>query len=136
MKNILVALCLTLMFMNCKSDDDSHDNSGTLQGEWSLVNVSGGLAGVDDNFDTGVIVWSFNQETLTLTVTNNNTEIVVYDGLPTGTYEYKVLTTDGVTSSLVIDDYDFSMIIDTLTHTTLLLDDGIVVDGFGVTFKR
>ena len=136
MKNILVVLCLTLVFLNCKSDDDSQENSATLQGEWSLVNVSGRLAGVDDNFDTGVIVWSFDQETFTLTVTNTNTETVVYDGLPTGTYDYKVLTTDGVTSSLVIDDYDFSMIIDTLTRTTLLLDDGIVVDGFGVIFMR
>ena len=136
MKNIPVILCFTLVFINCKSDDDSQENSATLQGKWSLVNVSGGLAGVDDNFDTGMIVWSFDQETFTLTVTNTNTETVVYDGLPTGTYDYKVLTTDGVTSSLVIDDYDFSMIIDTLTRTTLLLDDGIVVDGFGVIFMR
>tara|TARA_R110002111_G_scaffold103778_5_gene160986 strand:- start:38604 stop:39026 length:423 start_codon:yes stop_codon:yes gene_type:complete len=137
MKTTFYILVLMLSTLSCNSDDDTPQNSEpTLNGSWSLVNVTGGLAGVDDDFEIGLIIWDFNQDNLELTVTNNNTANVIYDGLSSGTYDYEVLSTTGEDAYLVIHNFGINHEIITLNASQLVLDEGVAADGFLLTFSR
>ncbi len=130
-------ICILLFFtiIGCSGDDDTTDpnmNSSGLNGKWSLVQVTGGFVGVDDSFENGVIVWDFNEAAKRVQVTNNNTKDVIYDVLPSGTYDY---TVDGVQSNLefVVDKKKmgkFQLIDNQFTVEEQLKD------GFRVVFRR
>lgn len=135
MKTTFFILVLMLSTLSCNSDDDTQQNSDpTLDGSWSLVNFTGGLAGIDDDFETGLIIWDFNQDNLELTVTNNNTVNVIYDGFPTGTYDYEIFTETNGEMSVVINTVSYR--VTTLASSQLVIDEGIVADGFLLTFIR
>lgn len=124
-----------LVLFGCNSDDDSQQNTDSaLIGTWSLVNVQGGLAGVDDSFAIGTITWSFNENNSLLTVTNNNTTTVIYDGFSSGTYNYQLLTHNDGNPSVIINSFEYN--ITTLTASQLILDEGVTADGFLLTFSR
>lgn len=134
MKTIFYILILALVTFSCNSDDDAHQNTDpTLIGSWSIVNVYGGFAGVDDDFETGTIIWNFNEDPSELNITNNNTTEVIYSGYPSGTYNYEVITTTNDTT-LVIENTDFKIL--NLTTSHLIIDEGVTSDGFQYTFSR
>ncbi len=83
MKIYFYILILALVTWGCDTNDDGqHSSEKKLEGRWSLVNVSGGFAGVDTDFEIGLITWDFNTTSSEITVTNNNTATEIYDGLP------------------------------------------------------
>jgi len=134
MKTIFYVFVLALFSVSCNNNDDSMENTDTtLAGSWSLVNASGGFAGVNDDFEVGLITWDFNHNNLELTVTNANTANVIFDGLPSGTYNY-VFTTTGEDVSLVINSIRYDLT--TLSSSELVLDEGVAADGFLLTFSR
>lgn len=135
MKTALYIFLLALCSLSCNSDDDAQQNhEPTLNGSWSLVNVYGGFAGVDDDFETGLITWTFNSSNSEVTVTNTNTTDVIYDGFPSGTYDYELLIPTDEDSSVKINTFSYR--ITTLTSTQLVLDEGVAADGFLLTFSR
>ncbi|RKE98946.1 hypothetical protein [Ichthyenterobacterium magnum] len=85
MKTPFYTLILVLFLFSCNNDDAQQNNEPTLNESWSLVNISGGLVGLDDDYETGIITWTFNTETSQVVVSNLNVELVVYDGLANGT---------------------------------------------------
>ena len=134
MKITFYILALMLLTLSCSSDDDAQqDSEPTLNATWSLVNVSGGFAGVDDDFESGIITWHFNNESSEITVTNNDTSNAIHSGYASGTYSYEVLTTSNETS-VVIENTDLRII--SLTTNQLILDEGMISDGFQYTFSR
>lgn len=134
MKRYLYLFVFTLVAFACNNEDDgAPNNDSPFEGQWSLVNVSGGLAGVDEDFEMGLITWDFDIETQELTITNTNTASV-FSGFPTGVYDFQVLT-NGEMSSLILED-SFSMVITTLTNNQLILDEGVAADGFLYTFAK
>ena len=134
MKTNFYFLALMLLTLSCKSDDDlDHNLNPTLIESWSLVNVSGGFAGVDDDFNDGVILWNFSNDPSEITITNTNTTEVVHSGYPSGTYSYEIETTPNDTT-VVIENTDLRII--SLTTNQLILDEGMVSDGFQYTFNR
>ena len=94
MKPIVIAFILTLVLSNCTNNDDG-PKKDILTGSWNVQHISGGFAGIDDDYESGVIVWTFNANNATLSVENNNEADVIYDGLPTGSYSYAILTVEG-----------------------------------------
>lgn len=84
---LLLLLSPLLLAFQC--DDDPSDD--TPAGTWSLVNVSGGIAGVNHDFPEGMITWKFRLENggSTVTVTNNNTDAEAEDFFDTGVYNYR-----------------------------------------------
>ncbi|WP_040280632.1 hypothetical protein [Psychroserpens damuponensis] len=132
---LLLVLALAVFTFSCGSDDDVLNiNEPTLEGSWSLVNVFGGFAGIDDDYENGIIVWDFNLETQQVTVTNTNMEVVIFDGLPTGVYDFEVLITEE-DRILVIDFFSFNLSV--LTAHEFILDQGAYTnDGFQLTFNR
>ncbi|MEH1007834.1 hypothetical protein VDP25_08820 [Winogradskyella sp. ECml5-4] len=134
MKTSFYILALMLLTLSCNSDDDTQQNPApTLHATWSLVNVTGGLAGVNDDFESGIITWHFNNEPSEITVTNNDTSNAIHSGYPSGTYSYEVVTTPNDTT-VVIENTDLRII--SLTINQLILDEGMVSDGFQYTFNR
>lgn len=129
MKISFYILILTLVTWSCDTNDDGQQpSSKKLEGTWSLVNVSGGFAGVDDDFETGLITWNFNTTSSEITVANNNTATVVYDGLPSGTYNYQIIASTGEAAYLVVDSFSYD--ITAPSASALILDEGIASDGF------
>ncbi len=125
-----------VLFTNCSNDDDTI--APAISGIWNVSNVSGGLAGINDDYDPGVIVWNFNNRNQTLVVTNNNTENVIYDGYPSGTYTYSVTVLDGK-SYLTVGNNEFGRITfetNTATLNQNELSGGAGADGFMISLVR
>lgn len=135
MKTKILLLCLMLTLTSCSSDDNpiQINDPENLDGSWTIVNIFGGLAGIDDDYEPGQIIWSFDEENETLTVDNSvEDEDVITSGLPSGTYDYYIETEEG-TNYLFVDDYNFAHF--SISADTLLIDQGVASDGFLFTLK-
>lgn len=124
---ISIYILLLIFATNCQ-DSDTTDHTDILNGEWNLKNISGGIAGINNDFESRLIFWSFNSDNSILTVTNNNSDTAINDGLETGTYKYLIQTTNGQ-SFLFINDNEFGNI--TVFENELLINQNIFTDGNG-----
>jgi len=134
-QNLFLALFLSLTFIACNSDDDATATflKPTIAGTWNLTNVSGGFAGVDSDFEEGLVTWTFNTETSEVTVENTNTELTIFDGLPSGTYDYEF---DATSEPQTLNVDFLSTIVLELSSTQMLWDEGVAFDGFLLKFNR
>ncbi|MFD2562118.1 hypothetical protein [Aquimarina rubra] len=129
----LYILLLSLLIISCSNDDDSTNNSLVdLQGEWNLVNIIGGFEGIDQDFERGTIIWDFNETDGTITVTNNSTITDVYNGLPSGTYDYSVMDSGG-SDELIVNDINLGTFTVTSINLTIIPQ---FRDGFEIRFDR
>lgn len=134
MKKSTYLMVLLLLSLSCNQNDDTPQNDeATLHGSWSLTHILGGLAGVNDDFETGLIVWDFNDNDHTINITNNNTSNVIHSGYPSGVYNYEVITTANDTT-LIIENTELK--ITSLTTHHLIIDEGYISDGFQYTFSK
>ena len=138
MKNylILVLTCF-IAFTNC-SDNDTPAPVKIVEIYWSLTNVSGGIAGTDEDFPLNTIKWRFDEVNNILNVENDNTDDTKPDGLDSGDYDYSVLTENNQTF-LVIDSNEIGRF--TVTQTQLIIDEndtsvGTGADGYVYTFSK
>lgn len=135
-----ISLAFLVVFFCISACSDRDDTvADFLHGSWAIQNISGGLAGVDQDFVAGTVSWTFDSGTNMLTVENNHElEDVVYDGLDSGTYEYSILQVE-TQSFLIIDEVEFAGL-DFLTNQMLLdqnkLSAGTGTDGFLLLFNR
>ncbi len=135
--NRLAFLSLIFLFtvLGCSNDDNSSDSGGNtpeLNGTWNLISVTGGFVGIDHNFDVGTIIWNFNESSNTIAVTNNNTDDSIEDILPTGIYNYSIITV-GEVLEFIVDDVNrgnFEIITNQFTVNEPFRD------GFRFTFSR
>ena len=132
-KLFISLICIFTLITNCSNNADNTEDEEAINVPWSLKSVVGGLAGTNDTFVMGTILWTFNDSTNSLIVLNNNTEDVVYDGLETGTYNYTISTIDGLDYLIVNEDYNLGRI--EYINTELTLDNGIPLDGLLLTFE-
>ncbi|SEK37241.1 hypothetical protein SAMN04487910_0369 [Aquimarina amphilecti] len=89
MKHFCIVL-LSIVLLGCSSDDDNNAQESTIAGAWNLVNVSGGVTGVDEDIEKGAIVWDFNETTGMVTINNTITDASFNVLLDSGTYTYSV----------------------------------------------
>lgn len=137
MKNILIALFTLLYLSNCSQTDDN-SKKDVLEGSWNLSKISGGFAGIDEDYPDGNIVWTFVSSESQLEINNNNTANTLYDGLPTGEYIYTLLTVDNELF-LEINGDEFAGILlsgDRLTLDQNRSSSGSGADGFVLQFQR
>lgn len=59
----------------------------SAEGRWSLINISGSIAGVSNNFPEGQITWTFNPDS-TIDIVNGNPDENVEDFLDSGNYVF------------------------------------------------
>ncbi|MDC8004472.1 hypothetical protein POV27_10450 [Aureisphaera galaxeae] len=130
-KTLVYAMSLALLFVGCQSDDDGITTQNpNIEGDWNLVEVSGGLLGTEDTFDTGLILWNFADRKLE--VTNRNTDPEAIDLYETGMYNFGFDMTS-IPLTLTIGDATYT--IDTFTDNELTLDDR-VADGYFIRLIR
>ncbi|GAB4232992.1 MAG: hypothetical protein Tsb0034_06040 [Ekhidna sp.] len=106
-------------------------NTEEVQGAWHLMNVSGGLAGIDDRFEKEEIVWDFNEKKVE--IKNTNTDETKQDIFESGTYTYGI-TKEFEGYHLQIDDNNLGLI--TFLSTDSLIIDQRAVDGFKYTLLK
>jgi hypothetical protein len=83
MKKVTFILISLFLYSSCTSDQNT-----IITEKFSLINVSGGFAGINENFAEGEIIWTFNTPNASLTVEKNIQ--YVFSGLSEGNYSYSV----------------------------------------------
>lgn len=135
---ILITFLSLITLTNCSISNEDNPTPQVYKTYWHLVNVSGGFAGVNNDFELNKIVWSFIEIENILTVTNNNgTEDE--DGLDTGTYTYSVFTDDNGNLFLSINSNEYGHL--DISETQLIIDQNITTtgtgaDGYIYTFRK
>ena len=135
LSKLLLALVLLSAF-TCNKDVIPPDNSITLNGNWNMKNVSGGLIGLNLDYNPGEVIWNFNTTTEKLSVTNNIITTgpkSIYARYATGLYDFYTTTINSM-EYLYVDSARVGTI--TIGTNALLLDDGIDVDGFLTRFEK
>ncbi|WP_418603243.1 hypothetical protein [Hwangdonia sp.] len=137
-KSILIVLSCLFIFSSCSTSEDPIDPQ-KVKYLWHLVNVTGGVAGVNETFSLDTIVWAFNDATKTLVVENNNDDDTIEDALDSGTYEFDVIQGPSGKTFLTINTSEFGNF--EISQNTLTIDQNITTtgtgaDGFIYTFKR
>jgi len=138
MKRYLLILFFSLALTNCSINSNDTNQPQVITVYWNLVNVSGGVSGVDIDYDTGDIVWLFDEVNTMLTVTNTNTDDALEDGLESGTYPYSVID-NGSDLFLSINETEFGSF--TVSGNQLIIDQNITTggtgaDGYVYTFQK
>lgn len=132
-------LVLLLSITSCSIDSDTNQEEQNYQVFWHLRNVSGGVSGVDDDFELETIVWTFNETTSMLNIENNNTDDTKQEGLPTGDYTYSVIQSES-RSFLVIGGTELGEITSPASNLLVINENekstGTGADGFIYTFQR
>ena len=136
-KSIILVLSCFFIFSNCSLNDSESAPEQEIEYYWHLIQVTGGVAGVDERFDLNTIVWNFDDDTNILTVENNNTDDSIEDGFNAGTYSFSILDIDG-TLYLIVDDEEigsFNVNQSTFTLDTNKMSTGTGADGFIYLFQ-
>ena len=131
MKKVFLILICGMLLISC-----STNNNLSIEQKFYLVNVSGGFAGVNENFDKGQIIWTFNEQNSTLNIEKNTNES--FSGLDEGIYSYSI---DNINNQLFlhidenelggVSTYENGMIIDENMRST-----GSGADGFIMTLEK
>ncbi len=117
------------LLQSCSPDESIPIQDNLLLNTWHMQQISGGIAGINEQFDTDELTWTFLDND-SIEVQNNvhpDSSKYLFCLFDSGTYSYTFTDTSGV-QSLVIDQYHFN--ISDLTDTLLDLDNGAVADGF------
>jgi hypothetical protein len=137
MKHFIYVVFLFVM-IGCSGDDDSNlvdptQNPSELTGVWHLINVTGGFAGINDDFEKGVIVWDFDDTKKRVEVTNNNAaNSSTEDLFPTGIYTFSIITING-NKELIVNERNLGNF--EITTNEFIVDEQFK-DGFRYTFQR
>ena len=89
LKLVAVSVFFTL-FGNCTKNESTEEAPVTIEGQWKLINVSGGIAGINDSFSPNQIIWTINSSNHTVTVVNTNTNPDLNSVLETGIYPFSI----------------------------------------------
>jgi hypothetical protein len=135
MKNLFL-LFITYSFYITMSCTNNSNNDGQTE-TWNLINISGGIAGVNNDFLQGTIIWILNPQNYTLAIENNNTDNN-YDGFDSGIYSYNIQNINEK-SFMIIEGIEFGGI--TEQPNELIIDQNITsngngADGFILSFER
>jgi hypothetical protein len=126
----------TITIFSCNSSDNNSNDDTTLQGDWRLVTVTGGIAGTHDEFDQELVQWTFNANG-TVTVFNTNTNDNKVDFMDSGDYVYSFMpnpaTPQSCTEALVIDGVSFGC--QSINGNTMTLSQ-VENDGYLVTLQK
>ncbi len=140
MKQSILALVFVgfLTLVGCSTTDNAPaPKEDILSGSWEVQNISGGFAGINDDYEAGIITWTFTTPTSKLEIINNNDKAgIIYDGLVSGEYDYSILTVSNK-QYLEINGQEFAGI--SISNGQLLLDQnqistGTGADGFQLLF--
>ncbi len=131
--------CSLFLSQSCTLNDvEPQSEFDYVNGTWNLQNVSGGFAGVDDDFENGAILWTFNTNNGQLKVINNSDGSSIYSGLETGSYPFSIQASSDA-SILYINTREYGGLGE-LKNGFLInqneMANGSGADGFLLKFKK
>lgn len=142
-KLITILLALTSLFIiSCSDDDDNTENSvvcdavsSLCDNEWELIRVEGGLAGINDVVDNGIVEWEVDGTTLEVETSGECTAL--YCGPEEGDYTISIVTANGK-NYIAFDGQEFGEI--TIDGNTMVINQNsnsaaAISDGFILTFE-
>ena len=139
----LKALILTLLLgigllISCSKDDTNIlPQEEFLNGTWNLKNLSGGFAGLNENYSGGTITWTFNSQNQTIIIDNNEpaSKSFIFDS---GTYNYSIIEINNQKYLNIENDEYGGLIISTnsLTIDQNEISWGVGADGFVLYFEK
>jgi hypothetical protein len=141
MKYYLIILLFVFGLSSCSLNDDVNDTAidPIEKVEWHLLLTTGGISGVNDQFNLQTVIWSFNEITSTLIVENNNDDDTKQDFLDSGTYTYNIVTENGL-GYITINDSEVGRIFFKSLNQMVIdenqLPDGSGADGFIYNFTK
>ncbi|MBJ6367341.1 hypothetical protein [Snuella sedimenti] len=138
-RTFLIALSCVFLLTSCSVNTNDENNNQVVRYLWHIVNVTGGISGVDEQFSLDTIVWVFDELNGKLSVTNSNDDPEKEDGLDTGVYDFSIETIGGNTY-LVVDDIEIGGITFPSLEEMILNENetstGQGADGFIYSFQR
>ena len=135
MKKIIVIITLFFAVVSCTTANEPVEIKSlvvenSISGKWHLQNLSGGIAGVNLNFNPNDFVLEFNEINRTVTVTNSLQNNVTT--LNSGTYSYLLQNNLG-TNFLIVNGTNIGRL---TLNTNLLLDDNADNDSMQFKYVR
>lgn len=136
---IFISVFLILFATSCSLDDNGDNVSEVTVTHWNLINVTGGIAGVDIDYEIGDITWDFDEINRQVLV-KNSIGTASESSLPSGIYTYFVIqhenslyiTIDGEEYGELTRSFDdFSLTINQNNQSS-----GTISDGFIYSFKK
>ncbi|HRP89990.1 MAG TPA: hypothetical protein PKX92_08120 [Edaphocola sp.] len=141
MKLKLIILTLFLgvgLLISCsKEDKNISSTEALLNGTWNLKNLSGGFAGLNENYSIGTITWAFNVQNKTIIVNNNVPESKKYI-FDNGTYSFSIIEINNHKYLKINNDEYGGLIIlnSNLTIDQNKISNGVGADGFILNFEK
>lgn len=129
-------LALVVLTFACSKTNVNPPNEITLEGNWNMKNVSGGLMGLNLDYDPGEVIWRFDASTNLLMVTNNILSTgpkSIYARFATGSYPYYILNNNSIDELYVDSNLVGDM---SIGISTMRIDDGVAADGFLTVFEK
>lgn len=147
MKNYITLWVFLTIFAtsitSCETSDLNTDNQKEnlfLEkiSQWNLTNIKGGLLGLNENYETGAVKWTFSSKNSTLSIENNNQKDANLDIIKSGNYHYYIVNNKDMLY-LYIEGLEFGHII--REQNTLKIDqgnttNGPLTDGYILSFKK
>ena len=135
MKKIIVIIALLFSFFSCTTANEPAEIKSlvvenSISGKWHLQNLSGGIAGVNLNFNPNDFVLEFNDINRTVTVTNSLQNNVTT--LNSGTYLYLIQNNLG-SNFLIVNGTNIGRL---TLNTYLLLEDNADNDSMQFKYVR
>lgn len=138
LNSVFLTLLLGIaFFVGCTDDIHTSPQDQSLNGTWKLINLSGGFAGLDENYPSGTITWTFNSHNQTLIIDNNQptSKSFIFDS---GTYNYSIIEMN-TQKYLKIDNEEYGEL--TILSHELIIDqnkisNGVGADGFIMKFEK
>ena len=89
----ILSIILPLTVGGCDPENIDVLTDYDINGQWNLTHVGGGIDGRDLNFDPGIIIWTFNENTGMVSIKNNSGNgLSVFQS---GTYSFLIEDIDG-----------------------------------------
>jgi hypothetical protein len=140
---LILVIVFFIMFINMMSCQKAKVNTGsgsgfttyanTVDGQWSLVHIYGGLTGLNELHEKGDVTWSIDSVNNVITITNltnvsnNNTRF------DSGTYSFQ-MNNQGGEIHLTVNNEDMGTYV--INGNEMLLDQNVAADGLYYRFVR
>jgi hypothetical protein len=132
---ILLSFLLLTSVTGCHSENDDPNSDYNIDGQWNLTHVGGGIDGRDLNFDPGVIIWTFNENTGMVNIVNDSENgLSVFQS---GTYPFSI-EDFGDHKTITINGMYFGSleILQNQIHINQQVADGILMELDKINFEH
>ncbi len=124
-------LFLSILVVSCSKDDDVLEFPDNIEGVWSVVEKSGGFAGVNCGYEKGWVTFDFSKKKVEIGITEFVTTGLCEIGIQEGTFDYRFKEKNG-DHFLLIDGVEWGLIEE--ADGLITVDGNIKTSGNGADF--